>query len=82
MSAKEAYPESIREFHRIILLGLGAKEVRATAPISAGSTSSQVFDLACEDYSNIISILGSASIVQATVAWLRGVCGLECQAAS
>ena len=46
------------------------------------STSSQVFDLACEDYSNIISILGSASIVQATVAWLRGVCGLECQAAS
>jgi len=46
------------------------------------STSSQVFDLACEDYSNIISILGSTSIVQATAAWLRGVCGLECQAAS
>ena len=46
------------------------------------STSSQVYDLACEDYSNTISILGSASIVQAMAAWLRGVCGLECLLAS
>ena len=37
----------------------------------------KLLQLGAEDYSNTISILGSSSNAQATIAWLRGVCGLE-----
>ena len=61
------------------IFNCGSDCLQGTSTIASDtSTSSQVYGLACEDYSNTISILGSASIVQATAAWLRGVCGLEC----